>query len=122
MAQTDDQGRHTTASGATSAYEEIYASPEFSELQRRFRRLVVPLVVGFLAWYFLYVLMAIYATDFMSEEVVGNFNVGFFFGLGQFASTFGIAYVYAVRAEKTVDPLSEELLQRFNARIAAGGE
>jgi uncharacterized membrane protein (DUF485 family) len=120
VAISDDQGRHTTTGVDSSAYEEIYDSPEFKELQRKFRRLVVPLVVGFLAWYFTYVLLAVYAHDFMSEDVVGNFNVGFFFGLGQFASTFGIAYVYAIRAEKDVDPLSAELLARFNARVAGG--
>jgi uncharacterized membrane protein (DUF485 family) len=117
---SDEQGRHTTTGVDSSAYEEIYNSPEFKELQSRFRRLVVPLVVGFLAWYATYVLLATYAHDFMSHELFGNFNVGFFFGLGQFVSTFLIAYVYAIRAEKEVDPLSNQILERFNARVGGG--
>ena len=120
MAISDDQGRHTNTGVDSSAYQEIYDSPEFKDLQSRFRKIVVPLVVGFLAWYAAYVLLATYAHDFMKEDVVGNFNVGLFLVLGQFASTFGIAYIYAVRAEKTVDPLAAEILAKFNARPGGG--
>jgi uncharacterized membrane protein (DUF485 family) len=52
--------------------------------------------------------------------VWGHINRGLLFGLLEFVSTFGIAYVYSVRAEKEIDPLAAELLERFNSR--AGGE
>jgi uncharacterized membrane protein (DUF485 family) len=95
------------------SYDEIYNSPEFAELRSRFRRLVFPLVVGFLAWYGLYVVCATYARDFMAEELFVRINVGLVFGLLQFASTFGIAYWYAKRAEDQIDARARALLSRF---------
>jgi uncharacterized membrane protein (DUF485 family) len=106
--------------GVADAYQDIYNSPEFAELRLRFRRLVIPLVAGFLGWYALYVLTATYAHGFMKHEVVGHINVGLLFGLLEFVSTFGIAYLYSVRAEKDLDPLAADLLARFNSE--AGGE
>jgi uncharacterized membrane protein (DUF485 family) len=120
VAQLDDPGRSGATDVTSDAYRDIYDSPEFADLRGRFRRLVIPLVVAFLAWYFLYVLLATYKHEFMAHEVVGNFNRGFFFGLGQFVTTFGIAYIYAVRADKEIDPLSEKLLARFVAHRTGG--
>jgi uncharacterized membrane protein (DUF485 family) len=102
------------ASEHADAYRSIHDTPEFAELRRRFRRLVFPLVAGFLAWYFVYVLLATYAHDLMATEVFGRVNVGLLLGLGQFVSTFGIAWWYAHRADRDLDPLAAEL----NARHA----
>lgn len=102
-----------------AAYDLLHASPEFAELRRRFRRLVLPLMVGFLAWYFLYVLLATYAHGFMAHEVAGRINVGLLMGLAQFVSTFGIAWFYARRAERDIDPLSAALHQRYQGLVAA---
>lgn len=120
MAQLDDPGRSGASDVAADAYRDIYDSPEFAELRSRFRRLVLPLTAGFLAWYFAYVLMATYKHEWMAHEVVGNFNRGFFFGLLQFVSTFGVAYLYAVRAGKEIDPLADQLLERFEAHKGGG--
>ena len=113
MAQLDEppQGRRAQLD---DAHQEIYNSPEFAELRRRFRRLVFPLVAAFMSWYLLYVVTATYAHSFMAEELVGRINVGLVFGLLQFASTFGIAYLYAKRAEKEIDPISAQLQERYN--------
>lgn len=117
MTQLDQPGRSGDSDVIADAYQEIYNSPEFAELRRSFRLLVVPLTVAFVSWYAGYVLLATYAPGFMAHAVVGNFNVGLLLGLGQFASTFGIAYVYAIRAEREIDPLSGALLERFNDRV-----
>ena len=101
------------------AYDLLYASPEFAQLRRRFRRLVLPLMLGFLAWYFAYVLLATYAHDFMAHEVFGRVNVGLLLGLAQFVSTFGIAWFYAHRAERHIDPLSDALHTRYVDLLAA---
>ncbi len=112
MADLDEpQGRRAQLD---DVHQEIYNSPEFADLRRRFRRLVFPLVAAFMAWYLLYVVTATYAQDFMAEELVGRINVGLVFGLLQFASTFGIAYYYSKRAETEIDPLSKRLLERYN--------
>lgn len=84
-------------------------SPEFAALRRAFRRFVFPMTALFLAWYLLYVLFSAYARDLMATKVVGNVNVALLFGLGQFASTFLIAYLYSRYARKRLDPLAERL-------------
>ena len=53
-------------------YQRVQNSDEFQALKRRFRRFVFPMTAFFLAWYFLYVLLADYAHDFMSHQGVGQ--------------------------------------------------
>ncbi|GAA1650983.1 DUF485 domain-containing protein [Kribbella alba] len=90
-------------------YRDVQLSPDFSELRRRFRRFVFPMTGLFLAWYFLYVLLADYASGFMSHRVVGNINVALLMGLGQFVSTFAITMIYVHWADKEIDPAAEKL-------------
>jgi len=98
-----------------STYEEVQESAEFAELRRRFRRFVFPMTALFLAWYFLYVLLAAYATDFMATKVFGNINVGLIFGLLQFVSTFTITMIYARWADREFDPTAEQLRDHIEA-------
>lgn len=120
MTQQTDSARR--APEHADAYQQIYDSPEFAQLRARFRRLVLPLVAAFLGWYFLYVLLATYAHEFMAREVFGRVNVGLLLGLGQFVSTFGIAWFYARRADRDVDPLAARLNARYAALTAGSGE
>ena len=90
-------------------WEAMLARPEFQELRRRLRSFVFPMTALFLAWYLLYVLMSMWAGDFMATTIVGTINVALVFGLLQFVTTFGIAYLYARHANRRFDPLAEEL-------------
>ena len=90
-------------------YQRVQNSEEFQALRRRFRRFVFPMTALFLAWYFLYVLLADYAHDFMATKVWGNITVGLLLGLGQFVSTFIITMVYARWANTKQDPVAERL-------------
>jgi uncharacterized membrane protein (DUF485 family) len=102
----------TGAAGApppNSAYVAMAADPRFRELRQRYRSFVFPWTVAFLAWYLLYVLLSAYARGFMDTKLVGNLNVAFLFGLLQFVSTFGIAWLYARYAANRLDPLADEL-------------
>jgi uncharacterized membrane protein (DUF485 family) len=90
-------------------YQRGQTSDEFQALRRRFRRFVFPMTALFLAWYFLYVLLADYAHDFMATKVWGNITVGLLLGLGQFVSTFVITMVYARWANNKQDPVAERL-------------
>jgi uncharacterized membrane protein (DUF485 family) len=90
-------------------YVEAQRSDAFVELRSRFRRFVFPMTALFLAWYFLYVLLAAYAPEFMSQKVFGNINVGLIFGLGQFLSTFVITVLYVRWADREFDPRAEAL-------------
>ena len=90
-------------------YQRVQRSPEFQDLRRRFRNFVFPMTALFLVWYFVYVLLANYAHDFMSIRVWGNVTVGLLFGLGQFVSTFAITMIYARWANKRFDAAADEL-------------
>lgn len=96
-----------------STYRDVQVSPDFTELRRRFRRFVFPMTGLFLVWYFLYVLLADYAHDFMSTKVFGNINVALLFGFGQFVSTFVITMVYARWADRELDPVAEKLRKQL---------
>jgi uncharacterized membrane protein (DUF485 family) len=96
-------------------YRQAQASPEFTELRRRFRSFAVPMTVAFLAWYLLYVLLSTYAPDFMATEVFGNVNVGLLLGLGQFVSTFLITSLYVRHAGRSTDPIADEMRNRLEA-------
>ena len=95
-------------------WEAVQADPEFQELRRRLRTFVFPVAGGFLAWYLLYVLLANYATGFMSTRIGGsNITVGLVVGLLQFVSTFVITAAYVRFANRRLDPLAAELRGRI---------
>jgi uncharacterized membrane protein (DUF485 family) len=96
-------------------YRQAQASPEFTELRRRFRSFAVPMTVAFLAWYLLYVLLSTYAPGFMATDVFGNVNVGLLLGLGQFVSTFLITSLYVRHAGRSTDPIADEMRNRLEA-------
>lgn len=96
-----------------SVFLEVQASEEFQHLKRTLRRFIFPATIGFLAWYLLYVLMSAYARDFMGQQLLGNINVAYVFGLLQFVSTFVIAYVYARYADKHFDPTADRIRERI---------
>jgi len=87
----------------------VHESAEFVELRRRQRGLVFPLTALFLAWYFLYVLLAAYAHDFMGHKLAGNITVGLVLGLLQFVSTFVIATFYVRYANDHLDPAATRI-------------
>jgi uncharacterized membrane protein (DUF485 family) len=81
----------------------------FLDLKRSLFRFVIPATLAFLAWYLLYVLLSAFARDFMGTVVFGNVNVALLLGLGQFVSTFGIAWAYSRYASRRFDPAAESL-------------
>ncbi|HWV77920.1 MAG TPA: DUF485 domain-containing protein [Isoptericola sp.] len=91
-------------------YQRVQRSDEFQGLRRAFRNFVFPMTALFLVWYFVYVLLANYAHDFMSIRLGGsNITVGLLFGLGQFVSTFVITMLYARWANKKFDARADAL-------------
>jgi uncharacterized membrane protein (DUF485 family) len=95
--------------------QELRDSAEFERLRRIFRTFIFPMTVLFLVWYFLYVLMAAFAPDFMATKVVGNINVGLIFGLLQFVSTFAITIAYKNWADKKFDPAAAAIRHDLEA-------
>ncbi len=114
MASADDRGvPPPTASEAR--YIAVQKSPEFQDLRRRYRRWVIPVTVVSLGWYFLYVALAAYATDFMGNKLFGNINVGLVMGLLQFVSTFGVTSAYVRYADRVLDPRSARIREEMEA-------
>jgi len=115
-----DSADGVRASDDRAAYIAMQRSPEFIALRRRFRRFVFPMTVAFLVWYFTYVLLAAYATDFFAQRVAGNINVGLLFGLGQFLTTALITIAYIRWADRELDPAAEDMREQVE-RVVAGG-
>ena len=102
-------------------YADLAATDDFKQLRSRYRSFAIPWTVAFLAWYLFYVLLSIFATDFMSTRVVGNINVALILGLLQFASTFLIAGLYARHMNRNVDPAARALELRYDQAVRDGG-
>ena len=96
----------------------VEESPRFVDLKKRHRSFVWPLTIAFLVWYFAYVLLSSFATEFMSTPVFGAVNVGLLMGLGQFVTTFAITMWYVSYANRRLDPVSAEIRADLEAQEA----
>ncbi|WP_438853678.1 DUF485 domain-containing protein [Agromyces sp. M3QZ16-3] len=90
-------------------YPAVQQSPEFQELRKTHRSFVFPVLTACLVWYFAYVLLAVYAHDFMSTRVFGSVNVAMVLGLAQVVTTFAVTMWYVHYANKHLDPRSEKI-------------
>jgi len=104
---------HQSAETTDPAYEALARTPEFAELRRRYRGFVFPATIAFIVWYAAYVVLSMWAHDFMSQKVVGNINVALIFGLLQFVTTFGLAWLYARYSNTHLDPLARHLDEQY---------
>ena len=114
---TEPEAWRAHGTSGHAVYEELASSDDFRELRSRYRAFAIPWTLAFLAWYLLYVLMSNYATGFMDTKLVGNINVALVFGLLQFASTFGIAFLYSRHAARRFDPLADRIKARYDAEV-----
>jgi len=90
-------------------YPAVQQSPEFQELRRTHRSFVFPVLAACLVWYLAYVLLAVYAVDFMSTRVFGSVNVAMLLGLAQVVTTFAVTMWYVHYANTRLDPRSERI-------------
>ena len=110
----NDASRDATAAAAPHPdFQLVQSSSEFRTLRKNHRSFVFPIAGAFLLWYFLYVLLADYAHDFMSIKVAGNINLGLILGLGQFVSTFVITALYVRFANRDLDPRSAAIREEL---------
>lgn len=101
-------------------FQQVQASPEFIRLRRTQRSFAFPMAVVFLVWYFVYVLLAAYAPEFMAIKVWGNINIGLVLGLLQFVSTFAITAAYVSFSNRRLDPQAVAIREDLEARLAQG--
>ncbi|MFI6081925.1 DUF485 domain-containing protein [Streptomyces sp. NPDC051217] len=107
----------TPAQPTTAQFVEVQESAEFGELRRTYRSFAFPLTIAFITWYLLYVLLSNYAGGFMGTKLFGNINVAFVFGLGQFLTTFLIAWFYSKFASQKLDPKGAAIKSRMEADL-----
>ncbi|MFE2015312.1 DUF485 domain-containing protein [Streptomyces sp. NPDC059491] len=101
------------AAPTTEQFVEVQEGEEFGELRRTYRSFAFPLTLAFIAWYLLYVLLSNYAGDFMGTKLFGNINMALVLGLGQFLTTFLIAWLYSRHAANRLDPKAEAIRTRM---------
>ena len=68
-------------------------------------------MVSSILFYFLLPLGAAYAPGLFAKRVFGPVNMGILFALLQFLVAWGVAFVYAGRANAEVDRMSAELIR-----------
>ena len=117
MSTAEHDRGHTTYTPLEQSYVAMQESPEFQDLRKRYRGWVIPVTIAALVWYFAYVGLAAYASDFMGQKLVGNITVGLVFGLLQFISTFGVTALYIRHADKNLDPVSTRLRDQFEGEV-----
>lgn len=96
------------------AYQRISQSDDFTQLKKNYVGFAVPMTVAFMVWYLLFVVMSNWTPGFMSTQLFGNINVALVFGLLQFATTFGIAYLYSRHAAAKLDPIASRLQAQYD--------
>ena len=104
---------HDQALRHDPVYDSLHATDEFTQLRKAYRGFVFPATAAFLSWYLLYVVLSMWAHDFMSTKLVGNINVALVFGLLQFVTTFGLAWLYSRYSTAKLDPLARALNVRY---------
>ena len=99
-------------------FSDVQRSPEYRKLRRSFTTFAFPTVAAVLVWYFLYVLLSVFAEGFMSIPAIGNLNVGMLIGLAQFPTTWFATWLYVQRADNVLDPMAAELRNTIENEVA----
>jgi uncharacterized membrane protein (DUF485 family) len=86
----------------------IDRDPRFQELHARKSRFLWGLMVFAVIYYFLLPIGAAYFPDLFKVRVFGVVNFGLVFALSQFVVAWGIAFIYARRAQQ-FDAMAEAI-------------
>ena len=87
----------------------IEADPRFQSLYRKKTRFLWGLMIFSVIYYFLLPVGAAYYQQLFSVKVWGPVNVGILFALSEFVVAWGIAFVYARKANAEFDGMAEEI-------------
>ncbi|MGH3872554.1 MAG: DUF485 domain-containing protein [Pseudonocardiaceae bacterium] len=110
---TTEQVGGAKAPSTVDPWTSAQHSAEFTTLRGRLHSFAFPMTAFFLAWYFLYVLLAAFAPQVMAIKITGNINLGLVIGLLQFVSTFAITSIYVRFANKYLDPVGDRIRERI---------
>ena len=100
-------------------FTDVQHSPEYRKLRRSFTTFAFPTVVAVLTWYFLYVVLSVFAEGFMSIPAIGHLNIGMVIGLLQFPTTWFATWLYLRHANRKLDPIAATLRVRLEGEAKA---
>jgi uncharacterized membrane protein (DUF485 family) len=89
----------------------IDQDPRFQQLHLKKTRFLWGLMVFSIAYYFLLPIGAGYFPEIFKIKVCGPINVGILFALSEFVVAWGIAWIYARRANAEFDAMANEINQ-----------
>ncbi len=87
----------------------IDQDPRFQELHRKKSAFLWGLMIFSIIYYFLLPIGAAYFTDLFKIKVWGPINVGLLFALSEFVVAWGIAWIYARRANTEFDSMADQI-------------
>jgi uncharacterized membrane protein (DUF485 family) len=88
----------------------IDADHRFQELHRKKTSFLWGLMIFSVVYYFLLPIGAAYFQDLFKVKVWGVVNVGLLFALSEFIVAWGIAWIYARRANAEFDAMAQEII------------
>ncbi len=98
-------------------FADVQRSADYQKLRQSFTRFAFPTVVAVLVWYFLYVVLSVFAEGFMSIPVIGYLNLGMLIGLAQFPTTWFATWLYVRRADRVFDPMAAQLRTKIENEV-----
>lgn len=87
----------------------VAQTPQFVKLRATFRGFAFPMTIAGLTSYFVYVVLSIFAPEFMGRPLFGSLSIGMTIGLLQFAVTWIWTAVYVYFANHRLDPIATQL-------------
>lgn len=104
---------------STADFVAVEKTTEYQQLRKTFRTFAFPMTVAGLVSYFTFVLMSIYAVDFMARPLFGSLSIGMTIGLLQFAVVYAWTFFYVNFANKRLDPVSGALKSKLEKGASA---
>lgn len=89
----------------------IDADPRFQDLHRKKTGFLWGLMIFSVVYYFMLPIGAAYFTDIFKINVWGPVNIGILFALSEFVVAWGIAAIYAKRANAEFDSMAAEIVR-----------
>ena len=94
---------------ATMNWAAVNADPRFQALHRKKSRFLWGLMAFSVVYYFLLPIGAAYFTDLFKTKVWGVIHFGLVFAWSEFIVAWGLAWIYARRANAEFDALAAEI-------------
>jgi uncharacterized membrane protein (DUF485 family) len=114
MSSSSDLAPGPARGAATYDWRAIEATPEFRELVARKRRFVVPAAVLSLGCFFVYLMLAAFATGLMGSRI-GGVSVAWLLAVSQVLLCWAVTWLYLRKSDREWDPLEQRIVEQAAA-------